>query len=82
MAACIGAADPGAGVAALVLDAGQRDGALRVDGALVLALDIWVALQAGETGAGGSAAPLATFGINPTGRGPTGIDYFRPRRWG
>ena len=78
----MGSADARTRVPAFVLHTGEGGGTLRVDGALGFALEIGVSLQAGQAGAGGSTAPLPTFGINPTGRGPTGIDYFRPRRWG
>ena len=67
-------AHPGAGVHTLVADTGQVPGAVRVDGALRLTLNVRVALEAGVTGTGGGSVPVGTLSIDPTGRGTAGIN--------
>ena len=83
---CIGPAQPGAGVRTLVAHAGQRIGAVRVDGALGLALHIGIALKARQAGAGRSTVAIATLGVDTAGRGSAGVNYLGPRRccckWG
>ena len=72
----VGPAHPRAGVAALVVDAGQVRGALRVDGALMFTLDIGVTLEAGVTGARGRSISLPTLSIDATRTGSAGINDF------
>jgi hypothetical protein len=54
--------------------------AVWVDGALRLALDVGVALQTGETGAGSCSLSLPALCIDPTGGRATGVDNIRS--WG
>ena len=82
----MGPAHPRAWVRTLVAHAGQRIGAVRVDGALGLALHIGIALKARQAGAGRSTVAIATLGVDTAGRGSAGVNYLRPRRccckWG
>ena len=53
-------------VATLVADAGQVGGALGVNGALMSALHIGIALETGVTGAGGSSISFSALSIDAT----------------
>ena len=66
--------DPRAGVDTLVSNTGQGGGAVGVDGALGLTLNVRVALEAGVTGTGGGSVPVGTLSIDTTGRGTAGIN--------
>ena len=75
-------AHPGTGVHTLVADTGQPLGAVRVDGALGLALDVRVALEAGVTRARGCLVSVCALGIDATRAGPTGVnDLWRRGGW-
>ena len=67
-------AHPGAGVHTLVADTGQPLGAVRVDGALGLTLNVRVALEAGITRARGRLIPVGALSIDATGAGATGVN--------
>ena len=69
-------AHPGAGVATLVVDAGQVRGALRVDGALVFTFHIGVTLEAGVTCARGRSISLSALSIDAARTGSAGINDF------
>ena len=57
--------DPWTWVNTLVSNTCQGGGAVRVDGALWLALNVGVALQAGVTRAGGRPVPIGALSIDP-----------------
>ena len=75
MAACIRAADPWAGVAAVLGDAGLVGRTLCVHDALRLALDVGVADIVPDAAAAGRTALLRTLGVPPTRAGVTRLDY-------
>ena len=64
-ARCSDATDPRTGVNTLVSNTCQGGGAVRVDGALWLALNVGVALQAGVTRAGSRPVPVGALSIDP-----------------
>ena len=70
-------AHPGAGVHTLVADTGQVPGAVRVDGALRLTLNVRVALEAGVTRARGRLVPVCALSIDATGTGATWVNDLR-----
>ena len=72
------ATDPGTWVPALLVHAGQVGGALLVDGALGLALNIGVPSEAGQALAGGRPVAVVANGICPTRSGVAGVNDFRP----
>ena len=55
------------GIFALLLDTGQLSGTLLVYGALRLALNVRVALQAGQAGTTGSLVPFVANCVGSTG---------------
>ena len=73
--------DPRAGVDTLVSNTSQGGGAVGVDGALGLTLNVRVALEARETSTGGGSVPVGTLSIDTTGRGAAGINDLRWRGW-
>jgi hypothetical protein len=77
-----GAADPRTGVHALVPHTRLVCRTLWVDGALRLALDVGVALQTGETGAGSCSLSFPAFCIDTTWGRTTGVDNLRARTGG
>ena len=80
-----GGPDPthtGAGVHTLVADTGQSLGAVRVDGALRLALNVRIALEAGETCTRGRLVPVGALGIDATGAGAAWVNNLRRRGGG
>ena len=72
-------AHPGAGVHTLVADTGQVPGAVRVDGALRLTLNVRVALEAGVTRARGRLVPVCALSIDATRTGATWVNDLRRR---
>ena len=62
-----------AGVTALVTDAGQVGGALRVNSALMSALHIGISLESRVTGAGGSSISFSALSVDATRTGSAGI---------
>ena len=80
----VAAADPRAGVLALLAHTCLVCRALGVGGALRLALHIRVPEEARQAGAGGRLVPLSALGIDATGRRPARINYLRRRSrgWG
>ena len=61
-------------VPTLVLNTGQLDRTVGVDGALWLAFDVGVALQAGQAGTASRAAPLRALGVDTAGGRATRVD--------
>ena len=61
-------ADPRTGVHTFISHTCLVSWAVRVDGAFRFAFNVRVALQAGQTGAGGSTLPVATHGIDTAWR--------------
>ena len=80
-ARCSDATDPRAGVHTLVSNTCQGAGTVGVDGALGLALNVGVALQARVTSTGGRSVPVGTLSIDTTGRGTAGINDLWSRGW-
>ena len=72
--------NPGTRVHTLVADTGKPLGAVRVDGALGLALNVRVALEARVTRARGSLVPVCALSIDATWAGATWVNDLR--RWG
>ena len=68
--------DPRAGVDTLVSNTGQGGGAVGVDGALGLTLNVRVALEAGVTRARGRLVPVCALSIDATGTWSAGVDDF------
>ena len=69
----LGATDSRTGVPTLVFNTGQVTRTLLVDGTLGLALNVRVALEAGQAGAGRGLVPLSADGVQSAGTGPAGI---------
>ena len=61
-------ADPRTGVHAFISHTCLVSWAIRIDGAFRLAFNVRVALQARQTGAGGSALPVAAHGVDAAWR--------------
>ena len=78
----IGAANAGTRIPTLLLDTRQGWGALRVDGTLGFAFNVWVTEQARQTGTAGSSRALPTFGVDTAGRGSARVNDFRSWRGG
>ena len=76
-------ANSGAGIFALVADAGFVGWTVRVDGTLVFALNVGVALKSRETDTGSSLIPLSAFCIDSTWRRVAGVNDLWPdgSRW-
>ena len=72
-------AHPRTRVPTLVVDAGLGAGALRVDGALRLALNVGVAGVVPDAGAGGGLGPHCALRIDAAGAGVAGLHLLN--RW-
>ena len=66
-------ADSGTGILALVLNTCQMLGTFRVNGTFRFTLYVGVSLQPGQAGAGGGPPMFPALGVNPAGRGSTGV---------
>ena len=73
---------PGTRVHTLVADTGQPLGAVGVDRALGLALNVRVALEAGVTRARGRLVPVCALSIDATGAGAAWVNDLRWRGGG
>ena len=71
-------ADSRAGILALVANAGFVGWTVRVDGTLVFALNVGVALKSREADTGSSLISLPAFCVDSTWRRVAGVNDFRP----
>ena len=76
----VGAADPGAGVAAVLRHTRLVPRTLRRHRALWLALDVWVTDIVADAGAGGGLVPLPALGVGAAGGGVAGLHWGRSGR--